>query len=159
MKRFKPMICPICGKMYFSEPNKGDMYDEDMDDYLQGKARCLHCGWIYDLDQVENPNSHDGFNKLSLNEYKKEFENKVKINPNYDYLEANKSALKPHKCPVCGEFEFEDEASYDICPVCGWEDDGYYEGGGANDMSLEEAQEAFKKERAINPKYRWENKK
>lgn len=158
MKRFKPMICPVCGTMYFSEPNKGDMYEEDMNKYLEGNVHCFHCGWIYDLDQFENPDSHNGFNKLSLNEYKKRFEDKVKVNPNYDYLEENRPAPISHKCPVCGEYEFKDEASYDICPVCGWEDDGYFEGGGANDMSLEEAQEAFKEERTNNPKYRWENK-
>ena len=27
-------------------------------------------------------------------------------------------------CPVCGEYEFEDVLCHDICPVCGWEDDG-----------------------------------
>jgi len=25
----------------------------------------------------------------------------------------------PHKCHVCGEYEFADELSSDICPVCG----------------------------------------
>jgi len=43
---------------------------------------------------------------------------------------------KPHMCPVCGKFEFPTHGSYDICDVCGWEDDAAQEAdeeeGGAN---------------------------
>lgn len=154
-KKIKPMSCPICDGMYFSEPNKYN-YDEEIEAYLNGEVYCRHCGWIYDLHQFENPDSHDGFNKLSLNEYKKEFKEKIKNNPNYDYFEENKPDPTPHKCPVCGEYEFDDMFSYDICPICGWEDDDYFEGGGANNMSLEEAIENFKNKRRANPKYTWE---
>ena len=101
-KKIKPMSCPICDGMYFSEPNKYN-YDEEIEAYLNGEVYCRHCGWIYDLHQFENPDSHDGFNKLSLNEYKKEFKEKIKNNPNYDYFEENKPDPTPHKCPVCGE--------------------------------------------------------
>lgn len=154
MKRFKPMICPICGEIYFSEPLE-DFKEEEMEKYNNGNVQCQKCGWIYDLDQFENPDSHDGFNELSLNEYKNEYEEKIKVNPNYDYFEEHKPNQTPHKCPVCGEYEFEDDNSYDICPVCGWEDDGYFDGGGANDMSLEEAISDFKEKRKNNTKYRW----
>ena len=41
-------------------------------------------------------------------------------------------------CPVCGQHIFEKERDYEICPVCGWENDGFYEAGGANKLSLEE---------------------
>ena len=156
MKRFKPMICPVCGEVYFSEPLE-DFNEEEMEMYNSGNAYCQHCGWIYDLNQFENPDSHEGFNKLSLNEYKKDYEEKIKNNPDYDYEDEHMPAPTPHKCPVCGEYEFENEASYDICPVCGWEDDDYYAGGGANEMSLDEAIEDFKNKRQKNPNYRWEN--
>lgn len=158
MKNFKPMMCPICDEMYFSEPNE-DSYEEELEEYLNGEVQCRHCGWIYDLNQFENPDSHEGFNKLSLNEYKKEYEEKIKGNPKYDYFEEHKPSPKPHKCPVCGEYEFEDEHSYDICPVCGWEDDDWFTGGGANDMSLDEAIENFKTKRKLNSKYRWDDEK
>lgn len=51
-------------------------------------------------------------------------------------------------CPVCGKHQFEYLDFYEVCPVCGWEDDGLqrdepdYEGG-ANRMSLNQAKEAW----------------
>ncbi|MCD8036061.1 MAG: hypothetical protein LUE88_01570 [Clostridiales bacterium] len=27
--------------------------------------------------------------------------------------------MAKHKCPVCGQYEFPEEGSYDICEVCG----------------------------------------
>lgn len=53
-----------------------------------------------------------------------------------------------HKCPVCGKYEFPEADSFDICDVCGWEDDGLQEdepdcAGGANDMSLNEYKAAW----------------
>ncbi len=148
------MKCPVCGKVNFSEPLE-DFKSEEMGLYDTGQQYCQHCGWIYDLGQFENPNSNNGFNKLSLNEYKKAFEKKLKSNPNYDYFEENRPAPIPHKCPVCGEYEFSDEASYDICSICGWEDDGYFTGGGANALSLSEAKIEFAKKRKQNPQYKW----
>ena len=156
MKRFKPMICPVCGEIYFSEPLE-DFKEEEMDMYLNGRAYCQHCGWIYDLDQFENPDLKDGFNEMSLNEYKKWFEDKIKENPNYDYFEEYMPAPTPHKCPVCGEYEFKDEHSFDICPVCGWEDDDSLETGGANEKSLDEAIKDFNAKRKNNPNYKWTN--
>ncbi|MCH1429136.1 MAG: hypothetical protein L7U87_00085 [Chlamydiales bacterium] len=54
-------------------------------------------------------------------------------------------------CPCCGYLTLSDEApgSYEICEVCGWEDDilQYQEidyKGGANTMSLREARENYK---------------
>lgn len=52
-------------------------------------------------------------------------------------------------CPCCGRHRFEEVDFYEICPVCGWEDDPLqrdepdYEGG-ANEMSLNQAREAYR---------------
>ena len=113
MNKFKKMICPVCGDFYFSGP----LDDIEENEYRNGKVNCNHCGWIYDLAQAENPESKNGFNKMSLIEYKKWYENKLKENPSYDYLEESMPDPVPHKCPVCGEYEFNEEDSYDICPV------------------------------------------
>lgn len=58
------------------------------------------------------------------------------------------------KCPVCGEYEFEKEDDYDICEVCGWENEKFQfdypdEDGGANKMSLNEAWKAWAEGRPI----------
>jgi hypothetical protein len=52
-------------------------------------------------------------------------------------------------CPGCGFRTIESKVygSYDICPVCGWEDDSVQlhnpcSGGGANKISLHECQQA-----------------
>lgn len=55
-----------------------------------------------------------------------------------------------HACPVCGTPDmFEEENSFDICSVCGWEDDRYQirhpDDNGANNMTLIEAREAYKR--------------
>lgn len=52
------------------------------------------------------------------------------------------------KCPVCGRYEFEMEDDYDICNVCGWENEKYQithpdKEGGANRMSLNQAKKAW----------------
>ncbi len=77
------------------------------------------------------------------------------MNPKYDYFEEHIPNPVPHKCPVCGEYVFKNSHSYDVCPICGWDDDGWFEGGGANTMSLEEAIADFKIHRSKNPKYKW----
>ena len=55
----------------------------------------------------------------------------------------------PHKCPVCGRHDFSTHDSYEICPVCGWEDDWYQEENpqedtGANEMCLNDYKTAYK---------------
>lgn len=62
---------------------------------------------------------------------------------------ANKELDQKHLCPVCGKFEFESRLSFEICDECGWQDDVFDEDdpdsiSGANEMSLEEAREAYK---------------
>ena len=55
-----------------------------------------------------------------------------------------------YACPCCGYLTFKERppGTFDICPVCGWEDDevqfrnpGYE--GGANSVSLDQARENF----------------
>ena len=158
LKRFKPMMCPVFDGMYFSGPNK-DLYDEEIGEYLNGEVRCSHCGWIYDLDQAENSARKEGFNELSVNEYKEWYASRLKENPNYDYSDENMPSPTPHKCPVCGEYDFSDELSSDICPVCGWEDTGFEykpnEKPSPYMMSYNERVVWFKEKRSENPKYKW----
>ena len=53
-----------------------------------------------------------------------------------------------YRCPVCGRHYFEQIGKYEICPVCGWEDDPVQRRdpdfeGGANRPSLNQARAAF----------------
>ena len=55
---------------------------------------------------------------------------------------------KEYLCPVCGRYYFQEAGGYEICPVCGWEDDPLQRrepdlAGGANTMSLNEARKAY----------------
>lgn len=56
---------------------------------------------------------------------------------------------KKHPCPVCGQFEFSMEDSFEICEICGWEDDVYQidhpDETGANQLTLIEARNEFQK--------------
>ncbi len=52
-------------------------------------------------------------------------------------------------CPCCYAHSFDEAGAYEICPICGWEDDPVqrmYKDlcGGANKMSLLQAREAFR---------------
>lgn len=98
MKKYREMDCPVCGEYYFSQLTEDEI---EMYDFV----RCSVCGWINDLYQVENPDSSDGKNNLSLNDYKKDYEKKKEADPNYNYLDANYIA-EPHECPVCRKFMF-----------------------------------------------------
>ncbi len=60
--------------------------------------------------------------------------------------------MEKFPCPCCNYYTLDEKppGTFDICPVCYWEDDNiqFYNTnykGGANTMSLEEAQSNFKK--------------
>ena len=68
--------------------------------------------------------------------------------------------MKKYKCVCCGNNTMNSKAqgSYDICPVCYWEDDiVQYDDpdydGGANEISLNKARENYKRIGAISEKY------
>lgn len=68
-----------------------------------------------------------------------------------------KETSRLYSCPCCGYFtrSQSDFGSYEICPVCFWEDDLLQSEdvlltGGSNEVSLAEAQENFKVYRASN---------
>lgn len=153
--QIKPMECPVCHNFYFTELTN----DEIVAGETPNSVQCSQCGWFYDLEQLENPDLFDQSNKLSLKQFIKKYKETLKVNPKYVFSESNCPEAKPHRCPVCGEFTFADKDTYDICPVCGWEDDGYFDGGGANDLSLEEAIKEFKSKRTENTKYKWKEDK
>lgn len=62
--------------------------------------------------------------------------------------------MKGHKCPVCGKYEFDSDGSFEICEVCGWQDDPVQmenldESMCANQMSLNEAKAAYTEGRPV----------
>ena len=160
-KKVKALMCPVCNSVYFSGPAKAD-YENELNEYLNGEVFCSNCGWIYELEQLDEPDTYIGFNDKTLNEYKKWYEEKIKENPNYNYLEEHKPEPTPHMCPICGKYEFEDDGSFDICIYCGWEDDNLQTAdpnyaGGANELSLNEYKKQYEEKIKNNPNYVWED--
>ena len=54
----------------------------------------------------------------------------------------------PTICPCCGRYIFDEKGGYEICPVCGWEDDPVQRrdetfAGGANREPLTEARKKW----------------
>lgn len=162
LKKIKPMSCPVCGKTYFpSLPKNKKEYEIQMEYYLKGCTFCFHCGWIYELEQVENLDTYIGFNGITLNEYRKQYQEKIKEKPDYDYFEDNLPEPTPYICPVCGKYEFADHGYCEICSYCGWEDDEFQEENpddprGANEISLNDYKKRYEEEIKKNPNYIWE---
>lgn len=155
------MLCPVCGEMYFSGPHKDD-YEQEIQEYLNGEVQCSHCGWIYELEQIKEPDTYIGFNDKTLNEYKKWYEDKIKENPNYDFLEENLLDPVPYICPICGKHEFETHGYCEICPICGWEDDEFQkeepdDPRGTNGMSLNDYKKQYEEKIKNNPNYVWKD--
>ncbi len=120
LKQIKPMLCPVCGKFYFSE-----FLEENIErGETPNTTQCSRCGWFYDLEQVENPDLENQSNEMSLNQYKVWYKEKIKKNRKWQYYLDFVGEPEPHVCPLCGEYTFKDKLSYDICPICGREDYG-----------------------------------
>ena len=68
-----------------------------------------------------------------------------------DKVISTLSRVLTFKCPVCGKYTFQSgPGSYEICPVCGWENDkAQYKDpnlkGGANRLSLKEYKKQYEK--------------
>lgn len=136
-------VCPICDEFEFTKP-----LPEEENDIRQ----CYVCGWIYNEDEMEHSEK--------LEKYKKAFQNHRKENPKWEWLIANAPDSVPHKCPVCGKYEFECENSFDICPYCGWEDDGIQTAepnysGGANHLCLNDYKKQYQEIIKKDSSYIW----
>lgn len=52
-------MCPVCGKFEFEDPDAYEM--------------CMVCGWFDDNLQRDDHDYAKGYNRISLNEYKKKY--------------------------------------------------------------------------------------
>jgi hypothetical protein len=64
-------------------------------------------------------------------------------------------------CECCGKCTIESGA-YEICPLCGWEDDDYQNeypdyAPGANKLSLNKHRKQYEQKLKENPDYIWED--
>lgn len=160
--QIEEMDCPVCKKMKFVPLTWDELYCG----VTPADIHCQYCGWKYDLAQIESPKLKNRANEMSLIEYREWYEKKIAENPNYVYFDevTDQYIPTPHKCPVCGKYEFEDDSCHDICPFCGWEDDGVQLNdqdfsGGANILSLKQYRKEYKKRLQLDPNYRWDKNK
>lgn len=155
--QIEPMYCPVCKKFHFDPLTWDDLFCG----VVPSDVYCMDCGWHYDLAQKENPDLKAGANALSLNEYRVWYESKLKENPNFSFFEeaTDNYVETPHKCPICGRYEFADASCFDICPFCGWEDDGTEDDAeilGANDLRFSEYKKRYESYVENIPGYRWD---
>ncbi len=159
LKQLKAMSCPVCDNFYFTELTEEELNNGE----TPNQQQCSMCGWFYDLEQTTNPNLEHKSNEMSLNQYKKWYQNKIIENPNWKYYQDFIGNPEPHKCPVCGEYTFKDTLSYDICPICGWEDYGFEDEpdykANPSMMSLNERKKWFEEKRKADPKFKAFRKK
>jgi uncharacterized protein (DUF983 family) len=107
--------CPICGKTEFSSENSFEI--------------CNYCGWQNDGIQSEDPNFWGGANDLSLKDYKKNYQELLKVDPKYKWSKNDKKIEfekmernSKHLCPVCNKYFFNELDSHETCKNCGWID-------------------------------------
>ena len=117
------IACEVCSNFTLSEYGSSNI--------------CSRCHWKND-GLKEDPNEGWGSpNKdLSLKQARR----------NYKKFGASYKVA----CQVCGNFTITEHGTYDICPVCFWEDDGLYEdadkvwGGPNKGLSLTKARLNYK---------------
>lgn len=137
---YQPMGCPVCGEFYFSKLQEGDDVD---------RLRCAKCGWRYDYRQAADHDCKAGKNAQSVNEYRQWYREKLAENPKYDFSDEQSPPKEQHLCPVCGKHVFRERDSFDICPLCGWMDDGLMEeepdrwAGCSNDLCLNDFRKRY----------------
>lgn len=135
--------CPICGKAEFSSENSFEI--------------CNHCGWQNDGIQNEDPNFWGGANDLSLKDYRKNYQELLKVDPKYKWSQNDKKVefekmeknIK-HLCPVCNNYYFNELDSHEICKNCGWIDNWTQEKfpdyeNSSNKLSLELYKKEYEK--------------
>lgn len=153
--KFIEMLCPVCGKYEFADDA---IAETDCLEQMNNDDWCPTCGWIYDLNQINDTSLKNGKNEMSLSEYRKWYKKKLEENPNYDYSEENFPPI-PHKCPICGKHEFSDDNSFEVCPECGWVDDALMAespkewAGGSNDLCFADYKTRYDELIRNNPKY------
>lgn len=107
--------CPVCHQYEF--------------DGIISYDTCPVCGW--EDDGSQNYPHSPAANHMSLREYRLRYQQGWTRDELISYdgsIPARFSNVKENicalPCPVCGKFMFERDCSYDVCPVCGWVNDG-----------------------------------
>ena len=65
--------CPCCNEESFDNEH----------------SYCYKCGWKYNFVQAQFPNFDNSSNKLSLNQYKEQYNKIISNNPNYMWIDSN----------------------------------------------------------------------
>lgn len=73
------------------------------------------------------------------------------MSENYQKPDTDNRFDADRLCPCCGRYHFKEKDAYEICPVCGWEDDPLQRRepdfeGGANTLSLNDAIRKYNEE-------------
>ncbi len=153
-KQIKPMECPVCHKFYFTKLEEWEIKAGE----TPNEQFCFRCGWHYDLEQLSDPDLKNQSNEMSLNEYRTWYKQKRKESKKWDYFEEHIPDPIPTKCPICGEYTFKNEQDFDICPICGWENNGFEltpdESTGPYSMTFAERKAWFLEKRKQNPTFK-----
>ena len=73
------------------------------------------------------------------------------MSENYQKPDTDNRFDEDRLCPCCGRYHFKEKDAYEICPVCGWEDDPLQRrepdfAGGANTLCLNDAIRKYNEE-------------